>query len=54
MPRIQIRDVSLPVDVIGDGHPLVLMHGGPGADHLTLVRPTPCGVSSGWSLRPSL
>ena len=31
-----IRDVSLFVDVIGHGQPLVLMHGGPGADHWTL------------------
>jgi proline iminopeptidase len=33
-----IRDVPLYVEVIGDGYPLLLMHGGPGADH--------------WSLRP--
>jgi proline iminopeptidase len=33
-----IRDVSLFVEVIGDGYPLLLMHGGPGADH--------------WSMRP--
>jgi pimeloyl-ACP methyl ester carboxylesterase len=32
-----IRDVSLFVDVVGDGYPLVLMHGGPGADHWTLL-----------------
>ena len=36
MPRMQIRDVSLPVDIIGHGPPLVLMHGGPGADRFTL------------------
>jgi proline iminopeptidase len=36
--RMPIRDVSLFVDVMGHGYPLVLMHGGPGADH--------------WSLRP--
>jgi proline iminopeptidase len=36
-PRlIRIRDVSLFVDVIGDGYPLVLMHGGPGLDHHSL------------------
>jgi proline iminopeptidase len=29
--------VSLFVDVVGHGYPLVLMHGGPGADHLTLL-----------------
>lgn len=33
---IRIRDVSLFVDVIGDGYPLVLMHGGPGLDHNSL------------------
>ena len=26
-------DVSLFVDVVGRGYPLLLMHGGPGADH---------------------
>ena len=36
MARMQIRDVSLPVDVVGHGHPVVLMHGGPGADRWTL------------------
>jgi len=30
--RIPIRDVSLYVDVVGEGHPLLLMHGGPSAD----------------------
>ncbi len=36
-PRLMsIRDVSLFVDVVGHGYPLVLMHGGPGADHHTL------------------
>ena len=37
MPRMRIRDLSLYVDVVGHGYPLVLMHGGPGADHWTLV-----------------
>ena len=32
-----IRDASLYVDVIGHGPPLVLMHGGPGADHWTML-----------------
>jgi proline iminopeptidase len=32
-----IRDVSLYVEVVGHGHPLVLMHGGPGADHWTML-----------------
>jgi pimeloyl-ACP methyl ester carboxylesterase len=31
-----IRDASLFVEVVGHGPPLVLMHGGPGADHWTL------------------
>jgi pimeloyl-ACP methyl ester carboxylesterase len=32
-----VRDVSLFVEVVGRGDPLVLMHGGPGADHCTLL-----------------
>jgi proline iminopeptidase len=32
-----IRDVSLFVEVIGQGYPLLLMHGGPGLDHTTLL-----------------
>ena len=35
--RIQVRDTSLYVSITGTGYPLVLMHGGPGADHLTLL-----------------
>ena len=35
--RIPIRDALLYVDVTGHGHPLLLMHGGPGADHWTLL-----------------
>jgi proline-specific peptidase len=34
---MSIRDVRLFVQVIGDGYPLVLMHGGPGADHWTML-----------------
>jgi pimeloyl-ACP methyl ester carboxylesterase len=34
--RIPIRDVSLHVDVVGHGYPVLLMHGGPSADHWTL------------------
>lgn len=33
---VKVRDVSLFVEVVGEGEPLVLMHGGPGADHWTL------------------
>lgn len=36
MPMLPIRDTSLFVDVVGDGYPLVLMHGRPGLDHWTL------------------
>jgi hypothetical protein len=32
-----IRDVHLFVDVVGHGYPLLLMHGGPRADHWTMV-----------------
>ncbi len=37
MTILQVRDVSLFVEVIGHGYPLVLMHGGPGLDHTTLL-----------------
>ncbi len=37
MTTMQIRDVSLFVKIIGRGYPLVLMHGGPGLDHSTLL-----------------
>ena len=40
--RIQIRDVSLFVKVIGQGYPLLLMHGGPGMDHTSLLSLLPC------------
>jgi proline iminopeptidase len=33
---VPLRDVSLYVDVVGEGDPLVLMHGGPSADLWTL------------------
>jgi proline iminopeptidase len=35
---MSIRDVSLFVETVGHGYPLVLMHGGPGADHYTLLQ----------------
>ena len=37
MAIMPIRDVSLFVEVTGRGYPLVLMHGGPGADHWTML-----------------
>lgn len=37
MAMVSVRDVSLFVDVVGHGYPLVLMHGGPGADHWSLA-----------------
>ena len=36
MTTVPIRDVSLFVDVVGRGHPLLLMHGGPGTDHWSM------------------
>lgn len=37
MPTITIRGVPLYVEVVGKGPPLVLMHGGPGLDHISLT-----------------
>jgi pimeloyl-ACP methyl ester carboxylesterase len=37
MTTMPIRDVSLFVEAIGRGYPLLLMHGGPGADHWTML-----------------
>lgn len=37
MPNIATRDVSLFVKTMGTGDPMVLMHGGPGLDHTTLL-----------------
>jgi pimeloyl-ACP methyl ester carboxylesterase len=37
MTTMAIRDVSLFVEVVGHGYPLLLMHGGPGADHWTML-----------------
>ena len=37
VPTTQIRDASLYVEVTGHGDPLVLMHGGPGLDHVSLT-----------------
>lgn len=37
MTTITIRGVSLFVEVVGQGYPLLLMHGGPGQDYTTLL-----------------
>jgi proline iminopeptidase len=37
MTLIPIRDATLYVEVIGRGDPLLLMHGGPGLDHVSLT-----------------
>jgi proline iminopeptidase len=37
MTKMSIRGISLNVEVFGHGYPLVLMHGGPGADLHTLT-----------------
>src|SRR4030065_1240221 len=37
MTKMSIRGISLNVKVMGKGYPLVLMHGGPGADLYTLM-----------------
>ena len=37
MTTISIRDVSLFMQVMGQGYPLVLMHGDPGQDYTTLL-----------------
>lgn len=37
MALMPVRDTSLFVEVVGRGYPLVLMHGGPGADHWTML-----------------
>ena len=37
MTTISVRGVSLFVNVVGNGYPMVLMHGGPGTDHNTLL-----------------
>lgn len=42
MTTIPIRDVSFFVQVLGQGYPLLLMHGGPGLDHTSLLSLQPC------------
>jgi proline iminopeptidase len=42
MATMSVRGIFLFVKVMGHGHPLVLMHGGPGADHHSLLSLLPC------------
>jgi len=42
MTTMPVRDVTLHIKVMGQGYPLVLMHGGPGADLYTLMSLKPC------------
>jgi proline iminopeptidase len=42
MTTLSIRGISLFVEVIGNGYPMVLMHGGPGTDHTTMSPFRPC------------
>jgi proline iminopeptidase len=42
MTRMSIRGIYLNVNIIGHGYPLVLMHGGPGADLHTMLSYKPC------------
>ncbi len=42
MTKMSIRDISMNVKIIGAGYPLVLMHGGPGADLFTMMSFKPC------------
>jgi proline iminopeptidase len=42
MTTMPIRDVSLFVKVIGQGYPLLIMHGGPGMDHTSMLPLQPC------------
>ena len=37
MTTMRVRDANLFVDVVGQGPPLLLMHGGPGLDHVSLT-----------------
>ncbi len=43
MTIMSIRGVSLFVQVMGQGYPLLFMHGGPGLDHTTLLPLQPLG-----------
>ncbi|MDX1416671.1 MAG: alpha/beta fold hydrolase, partial [Candidatus Promineifilaceae bacterium] len=42
MTNLSIRDNSLFVRVVGEGYPILLIHGGPGMDHTTLLSLESC------------
>jgi proline iminopeptidase len=42
MTTISVRGISLFVKIMGQGYPLLLMHGGPGMDHSSLLPLMPC------------
>lgn len=42
MTKMLIRDFSMNVKIIGKGYPLLLMHGGPGADLYSMMSFKPC------------
>jgi proline iminopeptidase len=44
VPNIAVRGVSLFVRTMGSGPPIVLMHGGPGLDHTTLLALAPLAI----------
>lgn len=44
MTKLTVREVSLHVKVMGDGYPLLLMHGGPGMDHNAMHSSEPLTV----------
>ena len=46
MSKLLIRDFSMNVKIIGHGYPLLLMHGGPGADLYTMMSFKPCADQS--------
>jgi proline iminopeptidase len=41
--NLKIRDASLYVKVVGQGYPLLFLHGGPGLDHTSLLPLQGCG-----------
>jgi proline iminopeptidase len=41
MVSLASRGIALFVRIVGEGHPVLLMHGGPGADHSTLLSLSP-------------